>query len=77
MLVVRETPLSLIHLENMATVTRAGGVVLPASPSFYSKPDNLDALLDTVIARVLDHVGLPNQLMPRWGEGAVSGGEKR
>jgi 4-hydroxy-3-polyprenylbenzoate decarboxylase len=75
-LVVRETPLSLIHLENMATLTRAGAVVLPASPSFYSKPQNLDALLDTVISRVLDHVGLPNQLMPRWGEGAAGAGEK-
>jgi flavin prenyltransferase len=76
-LVVRETPLSLIHLENMAAVTRAGAVVLPASPSFYSKPDSVDALLDTVIARVLDHVGLAQDLMPRWGEertkeGAVS-----
>jgi 4-hydroxy-3-polyprenylbenzoate decarboxylase len=67
-LVVRETPLSLIHLENMTSVTRAGAVVLPASPSFYSKPDSVDALLDTVIARVLDHVGLPQTLMPRWGE---------
>ena len=67
-LVVRETPLSLIHLENMTAVTRAGAVVLPASPSFYSRPDSIDALLDTVVARVLDHVGLPQDLMPRWGE---------
>jgi 4-hydroxy-3-polyprenylbenzoate decarboxylase len=72
-LVVRETPLSLIHIENMAAVTRAGAVVLPASPSFYSKPATIDALLDTVIARVLDHVGLPQDLMPRWGaKGAES-----
>jgi 4-hydroxy-3-polyprenylbenzoate decarboxylase len=68
-LVVREMPLSAIHLENMLAVTRAGGVVLPASPSFYSKPATLDALLDTVVGRVLDQVGLPNKLMPRWGEG--------
>jgi 4-hydroxy-3-polyprenylbenzoate decarboxylase len=68
-LVVRETPLSAVHLENMLAVTRAGGVVLPASPSFYSKPATLDALLDTVVGRVLDQVGLPNKLMPRWGEG--------
>jgi 4-hydroxy-3-polyprenylbenzoate decarboxylase len=74
-LVVRETPLSLIHLENMTALARAGAVVLPASPSFYSKPPTLEALLDTVIARVLDHVGLPNRLMPRWGEGPA-GGEK-
>lgn len=66
-LVVRETPLSLIHLENMLAVTRAGGIVLPASPSFYSNPQTLDALLDTVTGRVLDQLGLPNALMPRWG----------
>jgi 4-hydroxy-3-polyprenylbenzoate decarboxylase len=69
-LVVRETPLSLVHLENMLAVTRAGAVVLPAAPSFYSKPETIQALLDTVVGRVLDQVGLPNQLMPRWGQGA-------
>jgi 4-hydroxy-3-polyprenylbenzoate decarboxylase len=73
-LVVRETPLSLLHLENMLTVTRAGAVVLPASPSFYSKPATIDALLDTVIARALDHVGLPQNLMPRWGEEVATKG---
>jgi flavin prenyltransferase len=66
-LVVRETPLSTIHLENMLTVTRAGAVVLPASPSFYSGATTIDALLDTVVGRVLDQLGLPNTLMPRWG----------
>jgi 4-hydroxy-3-polyprenylbenzoate decarboxylase len=72
-LVVRETPLSAIHLENMLAVTRAGAVVLPASPSFYSKPATLDSLLDTVVGRVLDQLGLPNTLMPRWGEGQEKG----
>jgi 4-hydroxy-3-polyprenylbenzoate decarboxylase len=67
-LVVRETPLSLIHLENMAALTRAGAVVLPASPSFYSRPATIEALVDTVIGRVLDQLGLANRLMPRWGE---------
>jgi flavin prenyltransferase len=66
-LVVRETPLSAIHLENMLAVTRAGAVVLPAAPSFYSRPASVQALLDTVIGRVLDQIGLPNQLAPRWG----------
>jgi len=66
-LVVRETPLSAVHLENMLAATRAGAVVLPASPSFYSKPENIDGLLDTVVGRVLDQLGLPNDLMPRWG----------
>ena len=70
-LVLRETPLSLLHIENMAAVTRAGAVVLPASPSFYSRPATVEALLDTVIGRVLDQLGIPNQLMPRWGQGAV------
>jgi len=67
-LVVRETPLSAIHLENMLAVTRAGAVVLPAAPSFYSKPATIDALLDTVVGRVLDQLGLANRLMPRWGD---------
>jgi flavin prenyltransferase len=71
-LVVRETPLSLVHLENMLAVTRAGAVVLPAAPSFYSRPDTVEALLDTVIGRVLDQLGIANQLMPRWGEGRSS-----
>jgi 4-hydroxy-3-polyprenylbenzoate decarboxylase len=66
-LVVRETPYSLIHLFNMEQATRAGAVVLPASPSFYARPASLDALLDTVVARVLDHLGIANQLSPRWG----------
>jgi 4-hydroxy-3-polyprenylbenzoate decarboxylase len=67
-LVVRETPLSLIHLENMLAVTRAGAVVLPASPSFYSQPSTVEALLDTVVGRVLDQLGLANALIQRWGE---------
>jgi 4-hydroxy-3-polyprenylbenzoate decarboxylase len=67
-LVVRETPLSQLHLENMLAVTRSGAVVLPATPSFYSKPATIDALLDTVLGRVLDQLGLPNTLTPRWGD---------
>jgi len=66
-LVMRETPLSLVHLENMLAVTRAGAVVLPASPSFYSKPAGVEALVDTVVGRVLDQLGLPQQITPRWG----------
>jgi 4-hydroxy-3-polyprenylbenzoate decarboxylase len=67
-LVVRETPLSTLHLENMLAATRAGAVVLPASPSFYSHPTTMEALIDTVVGRVLDQVGISHQLMPRWGE---------
>jgi 4-hydroxy-3-polyprenylbenzoate decarboxylase len=75
-LVVRETPLSTIHIENMLTVTRAGAVVLPATPSFYSKPATIDALLDTVVSRVLDQLGLPQHLMPRWGAEDAKGGAR-
>ncbi len=65
-LVLRETPFSLIHLRNMETITLAGGVVMPAAPSFYSRPASLDALLDTVVARAFDRVGVPNELVRRW-----------
>lgn len=67
-LVPRETPLSLIHLENMVTVTRAGAVVLPAMPSFYFTPQNIEALADTVCARILDQLGIDHALTPRWGD---------
>jgi len=66
-LVARETPLSLVHLENMVAVTRAGALVLPAAPSFYGRPRTVEDLLDTVVGRVLDHLGLPSRLGPRWG----------
>ncbi len=69
-LVPRETPLSAIHLENMLRVTRAGAVVLPASPGFYHRPASVAELVDFVVARVLDHLGVENTLAPRWGEGA-------
>jgi 4-hydroxy-3-polyprenylbenzoate decarboxylase len=72
-LVVRETPLSLIHLRNMVAVTEAGATILPASPSFYSHPETIPALLDTVTARILDHIGVDNSLMQRW-DGTLRGG---
>jgi 4-hydroxy-3-polyprenylbenzoate decarboxylase len=65
-LVLRETPLSLVHARAIAQAIEAGAVVLPASPSFYSRPRTIDALVDTVVARVLDRLGLPNELMKRW-----------
>src|SRR5688500_2422985 len=67
-LVPREAPYSSIHLENMLAVTRAGAIVIPASPSFYGLPRTLEDAMDSVLARVLDHVGLPNALSRRWGE---------
>jgi flavin prenyltransferase len=69
-LVVRETPLSLIHLENMLAVTRAGAVILPAAPSFYARPTSVQALVDSVVARVLDQLGIEASLSPRWGKSA-------
>ena len=64
----RETPFSLIHIENMRLVTLAGAVVLPAVPSFYTKPKTLEEAVDTVVARVLDHMGVENSLRPRYGQ---------
>jgi flavin prenyltransferase len=65
-LVLRETPISLVHARAMTQVIEAGAFVMPASPSFYSNPRTIDALIGTVVARVLDRVGLPNDLMQRW-----------
>lgn len=67
-MVTRETPLSRIHLENMLRVTEAGATVIPASPGFYHRPQGISDLVDFVVARVLDHLGVPNSLVPRWGE---------
>jgi 4-hydroxy-3-polyprenylbenzoate decarboxylase len=66
--VPRETPLSSIHLENMLKLTRAGAVILPACPGFYHEPSTVDDVVDTVVARILDHLGCEHQLLPRWGE---------
>jgi 4-hydroxy-3-polyprenylbenzoate decarboxylase len=69
-LVPRETPYSAIHLENMLTLTRAGAVVMPASPGFYHRPRTVDDLIDFIVARVLDHLGVEHKLVPRWGNEA-------
>ncbi len=67
-LVTRETPLSLIHINNMKTVTEAGAIICPAVPSFYAHPETIDALVRTVTDRVLDLAGFDLQDVPRWGE---------
>ncbi|MCX5766181.1 MAG: UbiX family flavin prenyltransferase [Gemmatimonadetes bacterium] len=66
-LVPRETPLSAIHLENMLRLTRAGATIMPASPGFYNRPTRIEELVDFVVARVLDHLGVDNTLAIRWG----------
>jgi 4-hydroxy-3-polyprenylbenzoate decarboxylase len=66
--VPRETPLSEIHLENMLRITRAGAIVLPASPGFYSNAMTVEALVDFIVGRVLDHVGIDHDLTRRYGE---------
>ena len=63
----REMPFSEIHLENMLRLARAGAVIMPPNPGFYHHPASIDDLVDFVVARVLDHLGVAQQLMPRWG----------
>lgn len=64
--VPRETPLSLIHLRNLVTVTEAGAVVIPAAPGFYHKPSTIDELVDFIVQRILDQLDLDIPLAPRW-----------
>ena len=69
-LVPRETPLSLVHVKNMELLLLAGAIILPANPGFYAGPKTIQEVVDTVIARVLDHLGVPNKLAPRWSQEA-------
>lgn len=74
-LVPRETPYSVIHLENMLRLARAGAVILPANPGFYHHPQRIEDLVDFVVARILDHLEIAHTLMPRWGESPPDSGE--
>jgi flavin prenyltransferase len=67
-LVHRETPISSIHIQNMLTLSQAGAVILPASPAFYHQPQNIQDVVDTVIARILEHLHIEHQLLGSWGE---------
>ena len=67
-LVPRETPLSLVHVRNFELLLLAGATILPANPSFYTRPQTIGQVADTVVARVLDHLAVPNRLVERWAE---------
>ena len=67
-LVPREMPFSVIHLENMLNLARSGAIIMPANPGFYHHPECVQDMIDFVVARILDHLGVAHHLMPRWGE---------
>jgi flavin prenyltransferase len=67
-LVIRETPFTAVHLENMLRLARAGAVIMPANPGFYLNPAGVDDIIDFMVARVLDHLAVPHTLLPRWGD---------
>ena len=67
-LVPREMPVSVIHLENMLRLARAGAVIMPANPGFYLAPTRIEDLVDFVVSRILDHLHIDHALLPRWGE---------
>jgi 4-hydroxy-3-polyprenylbenzoate decarboxylase len=67
-LVPRETPLSLVHLRNLTAVTEAGAIVVPAMPAFYQKPESIDELVNFVVGKVLDVLGIEHVLFKRWGD---------
>lgn len=66
-MVLRETPLSTIHLENLLRLSQAGATIMPAAPGFYNRPKSVDELVDFMVARVLDHLHIEHKLTPRWG----------
>ena len=70
-LVPRETPFSVLHLENMLSLARMGAVILPANPGFYHLPQSLEDVIDFIVARILDQLGVPHELMARWGDDDV------
>jgi 4-hydroxy-3-polyprenylbenzoate decarboxylase len=67
-LMPRETPLSLIHLKNMIRAAKAGAIIMPPSPGFYSRPETIEELVDSIVARVLDHLSLDHDISTRWGD---------
>jgi 4-hydroxy-3-polyprenylbenzoate decarboxylase len=66
-MVVRETPFSTIHLQNMLTLSQMGVTIMPAAPGFYHQPQSINDLIDFMVGRMLDHLGIEQSIMPRWG----------
>lgn len=66
-LTVRETPLSTIHLTNMLSLSQQGVTIMPAAPGFYHQPESINDLVDFMVGRILDHLGIDQKIMPRWG----------
>jgi 4-hydroxy-3-polyprenylbenzoate decarboxylase len=66
-LVPREAPFSTLHLENMLTLSKMDAVILPANPGFYHRPEKVEDIIDFIVARILDQLGIPHELMARWG----------
>ncbi|MEB3763594.1 UbiX family flavin prenyltransferase [Vibrio cholerae] len=75
LLVVRETPFSTLHLENMLKLSHMGVTIMPAAPGFYHQPQSIDDLVDFMVARILDHLGIEQALVPRWGYDQRARGE--
>ena len=67
LVVLRETPYSAIHLENMLKLTHAGATIMPSNPGFYTRPQSIDDLVDFMVGKILDQLGLEHDLVPRWG----------
>ena len=72
----REMPFSVVHLENMLRLARAGAVIMPPNPAFYNLPDSIESLVDFVVARVLDQLDIAQTLMPRWGIDPLPGSQR-
>ncbi|EGR4361153.1 UbiX family flavin prenyltransferase [Vibrio cholerae] len=75
LLVVRETPFSTLHLENMLKLSHMGVTIMPAAPGFYHQPQSIDDLVDFMVARILDHLGIEQAIVPRWGYDQRARGE--
>lgn len=67
LMVVRETPFSTLHLENMLKLSKMGVTIMPAAPGFYHQPESIEDMVDFMVARILDHLGIEQGLVPRWG----------